>query len=167
MCVLSIKVPIRKKSGNLFNDPRNIDNSIPHYLFVNTVKWFQILLRISNNSMLPPRVRVDLGAIAMKEYSTFPRAPALLKPQHQIFSVISMTLVRGGGSSLLQMCSRCILQLLPIWLYLYRLQLIFNNCAKTVVIDYLINSFILFVYYFTLCLIFIDVRETETVLSSL
>ena len=23
MCVLSIKVPIRKKSGNLFNDPRN------------------------------------------------------------------------------------------------------------------------------------------------
>ena len=22
MCVLSIKVPIRKKSGNLFNDPR-------------------------------------------------------------------------------------------------------------------------------------------------
>ncbi len=25
MCVLSIKVPIRKKSGNLFNDPRNIE----------------------------------------------------------------------------------------------------------------------------------------------
>ena len=24
MCVLSIKVPIRKKSGNLFNDPRII-----------------------------------------------------------------------------------------------------------------------------------------------
>ena len=23
MCMLSIKVPIRKKSGNLFNDPRN------------------------------------------------------------------------------------------------------------------------------------------------
>ena len=25
MCVLSIKVPIRKKSGNLFNDPCNLD----------------------------------------------------------------------------------------------------------------------------------------------
>ena len=25
MCVLSIKVPIRKKSGNLFNDPRTYD----------------------------------------------------------------------------------------------------------------------------------------------
>ena len=24
MCVLSIKVPIRKKSGNLFNDPRKL-----------------------------------------------------------------------------------------------------------------------------------------------
>ena len=24
MCVLSIKVPIRKKSGNLFDNPRNI-----------------------------------------------------------------------------------------------------------------------------------------------
>ena len=27
MCVLSIKVPIRKKSGNLFNDPCNYDKS--------------------------------------------------------------------------------------------------------------------------------------------
>ena len=27
MCVLSIKVPIRKKSGNLFNDPRNFESA--------------------------------------------------------------------------------------------------------------------------------------------
>ena len=27
MCVLSIKVPIRKKSGNLFNDPRMFSRS--------------------------------------------------------------------------------------------------------------------------------------------
>ena len=26
----------------------------------------------------------DLGAMAMKEYSEFPKAPALLKPHHQI-----------------------------------------------------------------------------------
>ena len=26
ICVLSIKVPIRKKSGNLFNDPRKFNN---------------------------------------------------------------------------------------------------------------------------------------------
>ena len=33
MCVLSIKVPIRKKSGNIFNDPRNtseIKITFPH-----------------------------------------------------------------------------------------------------------------------------------------
>ena len=30
------------------------------------------------------RVKVDLGAMAMKECSLFPKAPALLKPHHQI-----------------------------------------------------------------------------------
>ena len=30
------------------------------------------------------QVRVDLGTTAMKEYSAFPNAPALLKPHHQI-----------------------------------------------------------------------------------
>ena len=28
--------------------------------------------------------RVDLGAMAMKGYSAFPKAPALLEPHHQI-----------------------------------------------------------------------------------
>ena len=28
MCVLSIKVPIRKKSGNLFNDPRQLPTPV-------------------------------------------------------------------------------------------------------------------------------------------
>ena len=36
MCVLSIKVPIRKKSGNLFNDPRITNNLIKHQSFVYT-----------------------------------------------------------------------------------------------------------------------------------
>ena len=34
--------------------------------------------------MLPLWTRVDLGAMAMKEYSAFPKAPALLKYHHQI-----------------------------------------------------------------------------------
>ena len=34
--------------------------------------------------MLPLRARVDLGAMAMKGYSAFPKAPALLEPHHQI-----------------------------------------------------------------------------------
>ena len=34
--------------------------------------------------VLPLRARVDLGAMATKEYSAFPKAPALLEPHHQI-----------------------------------------------------------------------------------
>ena len=34
--------------------------------------------------MLPLQVKVDMGALAMKGYSTFPKTPALLKPHHQI-----------------------------------------------------------------------------------
>ena len=34
--------------------------------------------------MLPLRTRVDLGSMAMKEYSAFPKAPALLETHHQI-----------------------------------------------------------------------------------
>ena len=33
MCVLSIKVPIRKKSGNLFNDPRTIYVLLTKFLY--------------------------------------------------------------------------------------------------------------------------------------
>ena len=48
--------------------------------------------------MLPRWARVDLGAMAMKGYSAFPKAPALLESHHEIFSVISRTLVGGGGA---------------------------------------------------------------------
>ncbi len=34
--------------------------------------------------MLPLRARVDLGAMAMKGHSEFPKAPALLELHHQI-----------------------------------------------------------------------------------
>ena len=47
MCVLSIKVPIRKKSGNLFNDPRiyisNLVGFSSEKLF--SVSWYSISLR--------------------------------------------------------------------------------------------------------------------------
>ena len=38
---------------------------------------------------LPLQDRVDLGAMVMKGYSTFPKTPALLEPHHQIFNDIS------------------------------------------------------------------------------
>ena len=34
--------------------------------------------------VLPHRARVDPGAMAMKEYAAFPKAPALLEPHHHI-----------------------------------------------------------------------------------
>ena len=52
------------------------NNSIKHQSFVYTVKGhYQVLLL---------RARVDLGAMAMKGYSAFTKAPALLKHHHQI-----------------------------------------------------------------------------------
>ena len=34
--------------------------------------------------MLPVKASVDLGAMAIKGYSAFPEAPALLEPYHHI-----------------------------------------------------------------------------------
>ena len=59
--------------------------------------------------MLPFRVRVDLGAIAMKGYSAFPTATASLDSHRQIVSChIQDTSQRC--LTLLQRCSQCILQ---------------------------------------------------------
>ena len=67
------------------------NNSIKHQLFIQTH------LNISNNpfqhkhigsyQVLPLRDRVDRGVMAMKFYSTNPKAPALLKTHHPIFFV--------------------------------------------------------------------------------
>ena len=51
---------------------------------------------MTSEQSLPVRGRVDLGDVAMKGYSTFPKAPGL---QRQ-FSVILWTLVRWSASSL-------------------------------------------------------------------
>ena len=60
--------------------------------------------------MLPLWARVDWGAVAMKGYSTFPKAPALLNIR--LFSVISWTFV-GGDLTPLQRFSLCIIQPQP------------------------------------------------------
>ena len=63
--------------------------------------------------MLLLQARVDLGVMAMKRYFTFPEAPALLEPHHQVrlFSVISSLLASGGGGlTPLQRRSQRILQ---------------------------------------------------------
>ena len=42
------------------------------------------LILFNPNQVLPLQARVNLGAMAMKGCSTFPKAPALLEPQYQI-----------------------------------------------------------------------------------
>ena len=45
--------------------------------------------------MLQLWARVDLGAMVMKGYSTFPKAPALLEPHHPIILCQSRTFIGG------------------------------------------------------------------------
>ena len=47
--------------------------------------------------MLSFRARIDTGAIAIKRYSTFPKARTLPEPHHLVIFVISRTFVGGGG----------------------------------------------------------------------
>ena len=55
------------------------------------------------------RARVDLGAMAMKGYSAFPKVPALLKPHHRIVSY-HLQDIHWGSITPLQRYNRCILQ---------------------------------------------------------
>ena len=63
--------------------------------------------------VLPLQASVDLGAMAMKGYTAFPKAPASLNFIIRLFSAISRTMVAGGVLTPLQKCSRCILNPQP------------------------------------------------------
>ena len=57
--------------------------------------------------------------MAMKKYSAFPKAPALLKPHSEIvLCYIQDTHWEVGNLIPMQRCSRCILQPLPTGLYI-------------------------------------------------
>ena len=69
--------------------------------------------QIGPYQVLPLRARVDLGATAMKGYSAFPKAPALLGPSPSDCLVSYPGHSLGGGLIPLQRSSRCILQPQP------------------------------------------------------
>ena len=60
--------------------------------------------------VFPLQTRVDLRAMAIKGYSTFPKAPALLEPRHQI---VYFHIQETRWGRLRQRCNRCILQPQP------------------------------------------------------
>ena len=53
MCVLSIKLPIRKKSGNLFNDPR-IYIYIYIYIYIRVLVFTKSLCGYVSNQVQVP-----------------------------------------------------------------------------------------------------------------
>ena len=61
---------------NSFNSNNSIEHKYSLALFNPLIRPYQVL---------PLQARVDQGAKAMKEYSSFPIAPALLESYHQIF----------------------------------------------------------------------------------
>ena len=63
--------------------------------------------------VLPRRATVDLGAMAIKGYSAFLKAPASLEPRHQIVQCHIQDTRRGEGLTPLQRRSQCILQPQP------------------------------------------------------
>ena len=70
--------------------------------------------------MLPLQARVNLGVMAMKGYSAFPEASALLEPHHQIVLCHISTLI-GTCLNPRQRCRRCILQPKPTGQSMYEL----------------------------------------------
>ena len=63
------------------------------------------------NQVVLPQVRADQRTMAMKGYSTFPKAPALLEPHHQMIRHIQATHWRVLTP--LQRCSQWIQQSQP------------------------------------------------------
>ena len=65
--------------------------------------------------VLPRRARVDLGAMAMKGCSAFPKAPASLGPHHPIVSCHKLD-THGGGGVLLLCRGAVVIFFSPCWL---------------------------------------------------
>ena len=56
--------------------------------------------------MLPLWARVNLGAMAMKGYTAFPKAPAILEPHHEIVLCHIQDACCGGA--LLPLCREAV-----------------------------------------------------------
>ena len=57
---------------------------MPKQSYLNQLSLVLFDPKIGPYQVLPLRARVDMGAMVMKGYYTFLKAPALLEPHHQI-----------------------------------------------------------------------------------
>ena len=90
-------------------------NSIPHKT---QFKCETVLFNPETGpcQVLPLRAREDLGRVAMKGYSAFPKEPAFLEPDDRSAGLVSYPGHILVGITQKPGCSRCILQTQPIWL---------------------------------------------------
>ena len=98
--------------------------------------------------MLSLRVRVDMGAMAMVGYSTFPKAPGL-EPHHQVILCHAQDTPRGELTPL-QRCCRRVLQPQPTGLRLVFCPVI-NNKANIAMTIFTVHQFQVSLFY--LCLL--------------
>ena len=109
MCVLSIKVPIRKKSGNLFNDPRIYIYIIHHHHVVPLARISLTLSRHFSLSFIASGRSSELHPVSSQSCCMYVRAGLLpfARPYvgvHWSTSLMSLSL-------LLQQCSACLVRL--------------------------------------------------------
>ena len=116
---------------------------------MHTIKWFQVLLYNSHNltsvicfltvcSILPidrtlpeaPRVRVNMGAMAMIGYSPFPNDPRL-KPLIRLFRTISRTHI-GCANLTTHSCCQFFYTALTDWPYDVEVNIRTRLCKKRV-----------------------------------
>ena len=90
-------------------------NTIKLFHVLEMIKWFYLAHRWYPKKVLPSRVKVELGLMAMKGYSIDPNVPGL-EPYHlMVKSYLGHSFFFAGGSSLtiLSRCSQHIVHLQP------------------------------------------------------
>ena len=110
---------------------------------------WQQSLSIGLYQVLQLLARLDLGAMAMKRYSTFPKAPALLKPHHQIV-LCHIKDTRWGGLTLLQ-SSQCILQIQPTGQGRWK-SILPNKLFDITTLSIYLNLWIILLFFYCSCI---------------
>ena len=144
MCVLSIKLHIRKKSGNLFNDPR-----IYIYIYHHVVPPARISLTLSRHfslSFIASGRSSGLHPVSSHSCCMYVRAgrPAFARPYVGVHSSTSLM----SSSLLLQQCPACLARLTWI-VFVMGGRWPYSGCLVGCCCQDLFN--IIYIYIYILC----------------